>query len=123
MPNQLAASKRRTTIAEHSAVLDALEEIARIEGSSIADILRAAARSTVRAYAAESATTDKLRSIILKHEPKPPEAFKSAAHVARYKRELRNYDALLQELNISSPREIQQRNSVSKSRPVLVSGF
>ncbi len=48
MPNQLAKSKRRQSLAEHEAVLAALAEIARREDTTVMALLRQAARELVR---------------------------------------------------------------------------
>jgi len=48
MPNQLAKSKRRQSLAEHAAVLAALAEIARREDTTVMALLREGARDVVK---------------------------------------------------------------------------
>ena len=53
-----------------------------------------------------------------------PAQFKSPAQVARFKRAQREFDDLLQDLNIAAPATVQERNSlVPAQRAVRVLAF
>lgn len=121
MPNQLSESKRRKTIADHVAVLAALERIAALEGTSSTELIRAASRRVVRERLGNARMREELDAVFRAQLPKPPRTFKTPAQVARYKRKLREYDALCLELGLSQSAEIQARNSIHKvpQRPVL----
>lgn len=110
MPNQLARSKRRQSLAEHEAVLAALAEIARREDTTVMALLRRAARQLVREKAAVPDIG--LRELVLAKAPRMPARFKTAAQVARFKRAQREFDQVLLDLALVSPQAIQQRNSV-----------
>ncbi len=110
MPNQLAQSKRRASLAEHEAVLAALATIARQERTSVMDLLREGARQVVRSRA--PAQNAALQKTVLACAPKTPARFKNAAHAARFKRAQREFDAVVQELNLVPAAQIQQRNSL-----------
>jgi hypothetical protein len=112
MPNQLARSKRRQSLAEHEAVLAVLAEIARREDTTIMALLREATRELVKRRVAEPAEAENLRPIVWAMAPRMPARFKSAAQVARFKREQREFDQILLDLQLASPVIIQQRNSV-----------
>ena len=70
MPNQLAKSKRRQSLAEHEAVLAALAEIARREGTTVMALLREAARDLVRRRAAMPGQTEALGSLVWRMAPR-----------------------------------------------------
>lgn len=116
MPNQLAQSKRRASLAEHEAVLAALAAIARRERTTVMDLLREGARQVVRSRSADPAKATAVRKSIWACAPQMPARFKSAAHVSRFKRAQREFDALVQELNLAAPTVVQQRNSLVHSR-------
>lgn len=113
MPNQLAQSKRRASLAEHEAVLAALATIARHERTTVMDLLREGARQVVRSRT--PAKNASLLKTVLACAPKAPARFKNAAHVARFKRAQREFDVVMQELNLVSAAKIQQRNSLVDS--------
>ncbi len=119
MPNQLASSKRRASLAEHEAVLAALATIARRERSTVMDLLREGARHVVRSRAATPGQIATLRKTVRACAPKAPARFKSAAQVARFKRAQREFDALLQELDLAKPADVQRRNSLVSSRKAV----
>ena len=56
MPNQLAKSKRRQSLAEHEAVLAALAEIARREDTTVMALMRALIESAAPAVCNASAS-------------------------------------------------------------------
>lgn len=124
MPNQLAQSKKRMTIAEHSAVLAALQTIALDEKLTVTDLFRRAARQLITEQAKNPQLANKLLSQVLRHAPQMPEVFNSAAKVAKFKREQREFDQLLQELGIAHPEDLQQRNSLTqKPQAVRLTSF
>jgi hypothetical protein len=124
MPNQLAPSKRRASLAEHEAVLAALALIARSEGTTVMELLREGARQVVRSRSADPAKTSALRKCILAFAPDMPARFKSPAQVARFKRAQREFDVVVQELKIKTPADVQEHNSLVKSaRGVQVLAF
>ncbi len=116
MPNQLASTKRRQSLAEHEAVLSALAEIARHEGTTPMALLRQAARSIVKLRTASSDQAKRIRGSVMKFAPKPPKQFATAAQLARFKRNQREFDHLLLELNLSSPNAVETANSVVAPR-------
>ena len=124
MPNQLAQSKRRASLAEHEAVLAALSTIARREGTTVMDLLREGARQVVRSRTGTPAQLVAVRKSVWACAPKLPARFKSAAHAARFKRAQREFDVVVQELNLADPMAVQQRNSlVPSGRDVRVPAF
>lgn len=124
MPNQLAQSKRRASLAEHEAVLAALAVIARRERVTVMDLLREGARQVVRSRSADPAKATVVRKSVWDCAPKMPARFKSAAHVSRFKRAQREFDSLVQELDLAAPATVQQRNSiVSARRDIQVPAF
>ena len=124
MPNQLSRSKRRASLAEHEAVLAALAAIARCERSTVMNLLREGARHVVRSRSKIPTEIVAIRDSVWACAPKPPARFKSPAHVARFKRAQREFDTLVQELNIAAPSAVQERNSlVPAARAVRVLAF
>ena len=119
MPNQLAKSKRRQSLAEHEAVLAAFAEIARRENTSVMALLRQAAREWVKKQAADPAHAEKLRQIVWQKAPRMPLRFKTAAQVARFKRRQREFDQALLDMALATPLVIQRRNSVVRSRGAI----
>jgi hypothetical protein len=119
MPNQLSKSKRRQSLAEHEAVLAALEEIARCEDTTVMALLRQATRALVKTKAAEPLAAARLRRAVWTKAPRMPGHFKSAAQVSRFKRAQREFDQVLLDLSIASPQAIQERNSVVSPRRMI----
>jgi hypothetical protein len=116
MPNQLAKSKRRQSLAEHEAVLAALTAIAREENTTVMALLRLAARELVRQKSHDSVLAETLRHVVWQKAPQMPMRFKTAAQVARFKRQQREFDQALLDMALTSPQAIQQRNSIVPSR-------
>lgn len=116
MPNQLDQSKRRQSLAEHAAVLAALEHVARRENTSVMALLREAAREVVRKRASDPALKDSLRTVVWRAAPVAPKAFKTPAQLARFKRAQREFDRVVLELNLTAPAEVQARNSIAPHR-------
>ena len=112
MPNQLAQSKRRQSIAEHAAVLAALAAIARQEDTTVMALLREAVRDTVRKRAVQPAHASKLRALAWRMAPQMPRQFKTAAQLARFKRAQREFDQGVIELQLAAPADVQARNSL-----------
>ena len=119
MPNQLAQSKRRQSLAEHEAVLAALAEIARREDTTVMALLRQAARELVRKRRATPAQAKALRAVVWRSAPRMPAQFKTAAQLARFKRAQREFDQVLLDLQLASPDLIQERNSLVPSRQAI----
>lgn len=116
VPNQLAKSKRRQSLAEHEAVLAVLTEIARREETTVMALLRQAARELVRKKSDDPILVEALRQVAWQRTPQMPTRFKTAAQVARFKRQQREFDQALLDMALASPQTIQQRNSVAPSR-------
>jgi hypothetical protein len=124
MPNQLAQSKGRASLAEHQAVLAALATIARRERTTVMDLLREGARQVVRSRSADPAKATAVRKSVWACAPQMPARFKSAAHVARFQRAQREFDTLVQELDLAAPATVQKRNSLVRTkRDVQVPAF
>lgn len=116
MPNQLAKSKRRQSLAEHEAVLVALAEIARRENTTVMALLRQATREWVKNRATEPSQAERLRQLVWQKAPQMPARFKTPAQVARFKRAQREFDQVLLDLALVSSPAIQQRNSMASPR-------
>jgi hypothetical protein len=124
MPNQLAKSKRRQSLAEHEAVLAALAEIARREGTTVMALLREAARDVVKRRAAVPGKAEALRALVWRMAPRMPGRFKTPAQVSRFKRAQREFDQVLLDLQLATPVAIQNRNSLfSSSQAVRLIDF
>ena len=119
MPNQLANSKRRQSLAEHKAVLAALEEIAAAEGTTVMALLRQAARNLVRERLSEPVRAKALLPMVWTFAPKLPAHFKTPAQLARFKREQREFDRVILDLQLATPAAVQQRNSVVPSNRIV----
>lgn len=115
MPNQLSQTKKRFTVAEHRAVLAALEIIAEAQNSTIADLLRKSLRQIVAEHANDPNISANLRRTLSRYVPVMPEHFRSPAKVSKFKKEQREFDQLIQELHFLSPTEVQQRNSIVRN--------
>ncbi len=119
MPNQLAQSKKRQSLAEHEAVLAALAEIARSEDTTVMALLRQAARALVRKRGASPAQAKALSEVVWRSAPQMPAQFKTAAQVARFKRAQREFDQVVLDLQLASPDIIQERNSLVSSHQAI----
>lgn len=119
MPNQLAKSKRRQSLAEHEAVLAALATIARHENTTVMALLRQSARELVRQKSADPALAEALRRVVWQKARPMVTRFKSAAHVARFKRQQREFDRALLDMALASPSAVQQRNSIVPARRAM----
>jgi hypothetical protein len=119
MPNQLAQSKRRQSLAEHGAVLAALAEIARREETTVMALLREAARDVVKKRTAMPEQAEALRSLVWQQAPLMPARFKTAAQLARFKRAQREFDQVILDLQLATPTAIQDRNSLVSSRQII----
>lgn len=119
MPNQLSTAKQRLSLAEHKAVLAALNEIAEQEQTTASDLVRLAIRRLVAKRATDPAVAEPLRRAVIAAAPGMPPHFRTPAQVARFKRQQREFDHLLQELNLADPGDVQARNSVVRNRANL----
>ena len=115
MPNQLAQYKRRQSLTDHAVVLAALKAIALSESTTVVALLRAAARDSVRKRVTSAEQVKSLRRLVQAMAPQMPARFKTPAQLARFKRAQREYDCVLLDLSLSSPAEVQSRNSVALS--------
>lgn len=124
MPNQLAKNKKRKSLAEHEAVLAALEEIAQMEGTSSMDLMRHAIRNMVKSHLKDNPKKLKLRDVVLSYVPKICMDTVTPAKLTDFKRQQREFDKLLLELNLFDPEGIESRNSVvSPKRKIRVLEF
>jgi hypothetical protein len=112
MPNQLAKMKQRKTITEHVAVLEAVNEIARQKHSTTMEIMRHALRDLIRQHAKDPEVRDQICRVVKRLSPKAPEGIKSSAQLNRFKREQRQFDRLLMELDLETPDAIESYNSI-----------
>jgi chorismate mutase len=119
MPNQLSKSKRRQSLAEHEAVLAALAAIARRDNTTVMALLRQATRELVKQRAGDPTLRKTLQQLIFPRAPQMPKRFTTAAQVARFKRAQREFDQVLLDLELSSPQDVQQHNSVVSSRQAI----
>ena len=115
MPNQLAASKKRQSLAEHAVVLAALEAIAHHEDTSVMALLRKAARKVVREKVKDPEIAQLVAAVAKAKTPPFPSSIQRASQLARYKRALREYDAVMMEIGLQNATEIQQANSIAPS--------
>jgi hypothetical protein len=113
MPNQLSRSKRRQSLAEHKAVLAAVATISRIEKTSTMAVLREAVRAHVKARASDPLHVEQIKSAVWQLAPKVSNNMRTRAQVARFKREQREFDRVILELNLSHPDGIEARNSIA----------
>ena len=123
MPNQLAQSKRRHTLAENAAVLAALTAVARNERTSVMALLRTAAREVVRQRLADPAHAAVVRAAIWEKAPRMPVHFHTPAQVARFKRSQREFDQVLRDVRLATPQEIQQSNTIASAHTVKLVDF
>jgi len=123
MPNQLAQSKRRQSLAEHAAVLAALAQIAKRENTTVMALLRESARDAVRRRAQLPDHAAELRTTVWQLAPKMPTKFTTAAQLARFKRAQREFDQAVLDMQLVAPEEVQVRNSIAASRPVRLLSF
>lgn len=119
MPNQLAKSKRRQSLAEHEAVLAALTEIARKEDTTVMALLRQAARELVKKKSSDPRLAETLQRAVWLKAPQMPARFKTPAQVARFKRQQREFDHALLDMGLASPKAIQRRNSIVPTRHTI----
>jgi len=122
MPNQLARSKKRKTVAEHSAVLEMLELVAEKESKTSSELLREAARSIIRRHARSRDSMVDLLKAFEAFAPRLPADVREPRDLARYKMECREYDLLALELGLKQVSDVQEVNSIHRgsNRPVLV---
>jgi hypothetical protein len=116
MPNQLAPDKRRQSLAEHSAVLAVLANIARDENVPVMALLREATRDLIKSrVTASPAKAQELRATAWLERPRMPIRFKTPAKLARFKKTQREFDRVILDLGLASPASIQDRNSIVSS--------
>ncbi len=124
MPNQLSNTKRRQSIAEHRAVLAAIETVARSESRTVVDVLREAIRELVKRRVEDPLLAELLRSEVWNHAPQFSPKTRTRAQVSRFKREQREFDQVILDLNLAAPMEIEARNSIAHpDYPIRLIGF
>lgn len=97
------------------AALRARTAIARVEKTTVSDLIRHGMRDTVRQRAANPKLAPRLQRLAENLAPLPPLRFRSAAQLARYKRAQREHDRLLLELGLAQTADVQARNSLTRS--------
>lgn len=112
MPNQLAGTKRRQSLAEQAAVLAALAEVARHEGTTTMALMRQAVREAIRRRAVDPAHATWLRQVVMRFAPQPLARFVTTAQLARFKRSQREFDQVLLDLQLATPAAVQACNSI-----------
>ena len=101
------------TVAEEAAVLAALDVIAQADKLTVTDLLRLGARRLIAERAADPDLRQAIRSVLEEHAPVMPTEFRSAAKVSKFKRNQREFDQLLEDLNLAEAEELQRRNSLA----------
>jgi hypothetical protein len=105
-------------------VLVAIEAVARSENRTIVDVLREAIRGLVRSRVEDPLIAELLRSKVWSLAPRFPANIRTRAQVARFKREQREFDRVILDLNLAAPKEIEARNSiVHPDYPIRLIGF
>jgi len=112
MPNQLAKNKRRKSVAEHEAVLAALEEVARIEGISTMALMREAIRDKIRKHVSETLQAKRIRQAVMSCAPRHDTQIDSPSQLLRLKRSQRAFDQILLDLKLTDPENIESKNSI-----------
>lgn len=122
MPNQLAKSKRRKTVAEHAAVLAMLELIAEKEGTTSTDLIREAARNVIRRHTQAKGGVGELVETFEAFAPRLPTRICKPKDLARFKMECREYDELALDLGLRLASDVQEGNSIHRisDAPVLI---
>lgn len=103
------------TVAEETSVLAALEVIAQADNRTVTDLLRQGARRIIAERATDSDLRQAIRDVLEKHSPVMPEQFRSPAKISKFKRSQREFDQLLNELNLFDAEELQRRNSLTEA--------
>ena len=112
MPNQLATEKVRKTLTEHKAVLAALADIAKEEQISIMDLMRKSLRIMISKHVEKSSRKEDIQKLVLRYAPKPPNQSLTPARLSRFKQKQREFDSLMLELQLSTPENIENQNSI-----------
>ena len=124
MPNQLSRTKRRQSIAEHRAVLATIETISSRENRTVVDVLREAIRELIKRRAEDPSLAELLRSEVWNLAPRIPAKIRTPAQLSRFKREQREFDQVILDLNLAAPMEIEARNSIARpDQPIRLVGF
>src|ERR1700752_64676 len=100
MPNQLAKSKSRQSLAEDKAVLAALAAISRREKTTVMALMREALRSFIRTRVADPVERDFLRQLVWDLVPRLPNQVRTRAQISRFKREQRDFDRVMLEMQL-----------------------
>ena len=125
MPNQLSATKKRKTIAEHAMVWSVLDELARQRDTTSTELVRKAVHEYLKRNIESLSKEDRetFRRAAYQHAPKLPKNLKTHQQVQVFKGQQRHMDTLLMETGITTPQEMQRINSITSVKPRLVSGF
>ena len=102
------------TVAEEASVLAALEVIAQADNLTVTDLLRKGVRNIIADRAADPDLRQAIRRAMVEHAPVMPFEFRSAAKVSKFKRNQREFDQLLEDLNLAEAEELQRRNSLAE---------
>jgi len=124
MPNQLARSKRRLSVAEHKAVLAAVAVISRRENTPVVALIREAIRELVKRRVKDPTNKELIHSVVWKLAPRIVVSMRTPTQIKRVKREQREFDQVLLDLHFATPSEIQARNSIAHpDQPIRMIDF
>ena len=112
MPNKLSDVKMRKTLTEHKAVIAVLEKIAQEKNVTIMELMREGIRNEIRKNARNNNARKEILNVFKNFEPALNEDLCSPAELAKFKREQRNFDNLMLDLNLETPDHIEKNNSV-----------
>jgi len=105
-------------------VLAAIEAVARSERRTVVDVLREAIRELVRRRAEDPLQAELLRPEVWNLAPQFSAKMRTRAQVARFKREQREFDRVVLDLNLAAPMDIEARNSIANpDYPIRLIGF
>jgi hypothetical protein len=86
--------------------------------------VREAIRELVKRRAEDPLRAELLRSEVWKLAPRFPSKLRTRAQVSRFKREQREFDQVVLDLNLAAPMEIEARNSIAHpDHPIRLIGF
>ena len=74
--------------------------------------MRQAVRETIKKYADNNSNRKRLRSIVMRFAPELPLRFDSHVQIMRFKRQQREFDQVILDLNLADSKAIEERNSI-----------
>ena len=105
-------------------MLATVEMISSRENRTVVDVLREAIRELIKRRAEDPSLAELLRSEVWKLAPRVPPKMRTSAQVSRFKREQREFDQVILDLNLAAPMEIEARNSIARpDQPIRLIGF